>query len=448
MARRLFLLMSLLSVLNVAAQDWTLYGGDAASTRFSPLKQINDGNVDRLGVNWVFQTGVPGKYEATPLFEKGILYFTGPAGHAWALDARTGRTLWHFERAIPKKIGICCGPVNRGFALAGNRLFLMTIDAHVIALDKRTGQVLWDIMMADYLKGYSATGAPLLVKDKIIVGMAGGDYGNRGFIDAYSVTSGERLWRFWTIPAAGEPGSESWKDKKNIWRLGGASTWVTGSYDPQLNLVYWGTGNPGPDFNGDVRPGDNLYSNSMVALDADSGKLKWHFQFTPHDTHDWDAVSEPILADVEMNGALRKILLQADRNGFLYALDRVNGKFIYGIPFVRQTWAKGLDANGRPIVVPGMDPTREGKIVCPSLAGGKNWNHAAYNPQTGLLYVPSSEGCEKFFIDDLPEPDPFRIWLGSAHETSAETPQWGAVRAFEAGTGKLVWEFRTLTPER
>jgi alcohol dehydrogenase (cytochrome c) len=215
-----------------------------------------------------------------------------------------------------------------------------------------------------------------------------------------------------------------------------------------LNLVYWGTGNPGPDLVGDVRPGDNLYTNSMVAVDADTGKLKWHFQFTPHDTHDWDAVSEPILADVEMKGSKRKILLQADRNGFLYALDRANGKFLYGVPYVHQTWAKGLDADGRPILVPGMDPTREGKIVCPSLAGGKNWNHAAYNPGTGLLYVPSSEGCEKFIIDDkLPEPDPLRVWLGSSHETSAETPQSGAVRAFDARDGKLVWEFKTLSPE-
>jgi alcohol dehydrogenase (cytochrome c) len=448
MPHSLFLLACLSIPWSLGAQEWTVYGGDAASTRFSPLKQIDSANVGRLAVSWVLQTGVPGKYETTPLFENGILYFTGPSGHAWGIDARTGRTLWHFSRAIPKKMGICCGPVNRGFALAGNRLFLVTVDAHVIALDKRTGQLLWDTIMDDYKKGYSATGAPLLVKDKIVVGMAGGDYANRGFLDAYSLSTGERIWRIWTTPGPGEPGSETWQDKKNLWQSGGGSTWVTGSYDPQLNLVYWGTGNPGPDLIGDVRPGDNLYTNSMLAVDADSGKLKWFFQFTPHDTHDWDAVSEPILADVEIGGAARKILLQANRNGFLYALDRATGKFIYGVPFVHQTWAKGLDAAGRPILVPGMDPTTEGKIVCPSLSGGKNWNHAAYNPDTGLIYVPSSEGCEKFMIDNkVPEPDPLRIWLGSYHETSPETPQWGAVRAFDARDGKLVWEFKTLSPQ-
>jgi|SRR5579884_278044 len=454
MFRRLFFAASLCFSMQLAvsppsaAQEWKIYGGDLSSTRFSPLNQINTSNVNRLTVNWVFQTGVPGKFEATPLFENGILYFTGPGGYAWAVDARTGRVLWNFERPIPSKIGLCCGPVNRGFALAGNRLITVTIDAHVIALDKRTGALLWDTTMADYTKGYSATAAPLLVKDKVIVGMAGAEFANRGFIDAYSVATGERAWRFWTIPSPGEPGSETWKDGKNFWQFGGGSTWGTGSYDPELNLVYWGTGNPGPDLNSDVRPGDNLYTNSMVALDADTGKLKWHFQFTPHDTHDWDSISEPILADVNINGTPRKVLLQANRNGFFYALDRTNGRFIYGFPYVHQTWAKGLDQNGRPIVVPGMEPTKEGKVVCPSLGGGKNWNHAAYNPQTGLMYVPSAEGCEKFFIDDLPEPEPFRMWMGSIHETIGTTPQWGAVRAYDVRTGKLAWEFKTITPER
>ncbi len=447
--RRILLLLLCVSLPGpLAAQQWTVYGADLASTRFSPLNQINDSNVQHLVVNWAFQTGVPGKYESTPLFEDGILYFTGPSGYAWALDARTGRSLWQYERPVPKKMGLCCGPVNRGFALAGNRLFVATLDAHVVALDKRTGQVLWDTVMADYKQGYSSTAAPLLVKDKIIVGMAGAEFANRGFLDAYSITTGERLWRFWTIPAPGEPGSETWRDGKDFWKRGGGSTWVTGSYDPELNLLYWGTGNPGPDLNSGVRPGDNLYSNSMLALDADTGKLKWHFQFTPHDTHDWDAVSEPVLADITVKGAQRKALLQANRNGFFYALDRVTGKIIYGFPFVHQTWAKGLDANGRPIVIPGLDPTKEGMVVCPSLGGGKNWNHMAYNPQTGLVYVPSSEGCEKFFIDDLPEPEPFRMWMGSIHETSPSEPQWGALRAFDAGTGKLVWEFKMITPDR
>ena len=429
--------------------EWKIYGYDNASTRFSPLKQINSSNVNRLAVNWVLQTGVPGKYETTPLFENGILYLTGPGGHAWALDARTGRALWHHERPLPERgMGLCCGPVNRGFALQGDRLFLSTVDAHLLALDKKTGNVIWDTVTADYKAGYSATAAPLIVKDKVIVGQAGAEFANRGFIDAYSIETGERIWRFWTIPAPGEPGSETWQDGKDAWMRGGGSTWVTGSYDPDLNMILWGTGNPAPDLNAAVRPGDNLYSNSIVALDADTGKLKWHFQATPSDTHDWDGVGEPILADVTMSGQKRKIVLQANRNGFFYALDRTNGKFLYGFPYVHQTWARGLDQNGRPIVVPGMEPTKEGKEVCPNLGGGKNWNHAAYNPETGLMYVPSSEGCEIFYISELEDPEPPRMWMGSIHERAAEYPATGAIQAIEAATGKKVWEFKSPTNMR
>ncbi|HYM09710.1 MAG TPA: PQQ-dependent dehydrogenase, methanol/ethanol family [Bryobacterales bacterium] len=443
----LFPLLVVLVPALAAAQQWTVYGGDLASTRFSPLDQINASNVNRLVVKWMFHTGVPGVFEATPLFEDGVLYFTGPSGYAWALDARTGRSLWQYERAIPAKIGLCCGPVNRGFALAGNRLFLVTIDAHVEALDKKTGQLLWDKVLADYKQGYSATAAPLVVKDKVIVGMAGAEFANRGFVDAYSFT-GERLWRLWTIPAPGEPGSETWKDGGDAWKRGGGSTWVTGSYDADLNLLYWGTGNPGPDLNRGVRPGDNLYSNSLLAIDPDTGKLKWHFQFTPHDTHDWDGVNEPVLADIEVSGARRKALLHADRNGFFYALDRANGTFIYGFPYIEQTWAKGLDASGRPIPIPGLDPTKEGTVVCPGLGGGKNWNPMAYNPQTHLVYVPSFESCEKFSVDELLEPRPFLMWMGSVHEAAGATPAWSALRAFDANTGKRIWEFKATTAGR
>jgi alcohol dehydrogenase (cytochrome c) len=441
----IFVLMFLPVVL--AAQQWTYYGGDLASTRFSPLRQINNSNVSNLGVNWVFQAGVPGKYEATPLFEDGILYFTAPGGYAWALDARTGATLWQHTRAIPKQLGLCCGPVNRGFALSGNRLLLATIDAHLLALDKRTGQLLWDKTIADYTKGYSGTGAPQIIKDKVIVGAGGAEFANRGFIDAYSIATGERLWRTWTIAGAGERGSESWGDGSDSWKRGGGSTWVTGSYDPELNLLYWGTGNPAPDMNDSQRPGDNLYSNSMLALDPETGKMKWYFQFTPHDVHDWDGVNEPVLADVMVKGVKRKLLLQANRNGFLYALDRVTGKFVYGVPFVKQTWAKGLDANGRPILVPDMEPTKEGRPVCPGLGGGKNWNHMAFSPQTAMVYVPSKESCDLFFVEDIREPVPFNMWMAGTTESDPALPGSGALRAFDAATGKLVWEHKMLEPQ-
>ena len=425
--------------------EWKTYANDTYATRFSPLKQVNADNVQRLAVNWVFQLGFPGKYQATPLYENGVLYITGPDGRAWAIDARTGRQLWFHERALPKTLGLCCSTVNRGFALAGDRLLLSTTDAHVLALDKRTGAILWDTVQADYRQGYSATAAPLVVKDKVIVGMAGAEFATRGFIDAYSIETGERLWRFHTVAGPGDPGFETWKDGGDAWKRGGGSTWVTGSYDPDLNTIYWGTGNPGPDLNAAVRPGDNLYTNSIVALDADTGKIKWHFQNTPADTHDWDGVSEPILADVTMNGRERKVLLQANRNGFFYALDRTDGKFIYGFPYVHQTWAKGLDENGRPIIVPGLDPTPEGKEVCPSLGGGKNWNHAAYNPDTGLMYVPASEGCEIFYLGEHVEPEPFRMWMGGIHERSPSYPPSGAMIAFDAATGKKVWEQKTIS---
>ncbi len=429
--------------------EWKTYANDDSATRFSPLKQINASNVNRLTVNWVMQTGVPGKYETTSLFENGILYSTGPSGHAWAIDARTGRALWHFDRALPTRgLGVCCGPLNRGFALAGDRLFMSTVDAHLLALDKKTGTMLWDSTTADYKQGYSATAAPLIVKDKVIVGMAGAEFAIRGFVDAYSIETGERIWRFWTVPGPGEPGAETWQDTTEAWKRGGGSTWGTGSFDPKLNLVYWGIGNPGPDLNAKVRPGDNLYTNSIVALDPDTGKIKWHFQNTPSDTHDWDGISEPILADVKMNGQDRKIVLQANRNGFFYALDRTNGKFIYGFPFVHQTWAQGLDANGRPIKVPGLDPTKEGQEVCPSLGGGKNWNHAAYNPETGMMYVPASEGCEIFYISEIEVPEPPRMWMGSIHERATDYPQTGSMQAIDAATGKKVWEFKTIAGMR
>ena len=441
--REALLLMASLPPL--AAQNWTIYGANLSSQRYSPLRQINTVSVSRLAVTWAFQTEVPGQYEATPLFEDGILYFPTPGGHAYALDARTGRTLWYYSRPIPEMQGLCCGQVNRGMAMAGDKLFMATIDAHLIALDKKTGQLVWDSEMADYRDGYSATAAPLVIKDKVIVGIAGADLGARGFIDAYSVDTGKRAWRFWTIPARGQPGSETWAEATA--EIGGGSTWVTGSYDPQLNLIYWGVGNPAPALSGSGRPGANLYTNCMVAINADTGKLKWYYQFTPHDTHDWDGVNEPILADLTIRGVPRKVLLHADRNGFLYALDRVEGKVIWGRPFVKTTWAEKLDDQGIPIRVPGTDATKEGAVACPQMSGGKNWNHAAFNPETNLVYVPSAEGCEIYYAIDEPR-EKGRLWMGG-NDAAAPGSKWtGALRAFDARDGKLVWEFKTITNHR
>src|SRR5262249_7547918 len=270
-----------------------------------------------------------------------------PPSNAAALDAKTGRPLWMYRRPIPSDVRVCCAQVNRGLAILGDTVFLGTVDAHLLALDARTGRALWDITVADYRTGHSITAAPLVVKDEVVIGISGGEYGIRGFLDAYDARTGARRWRFWTVPGPGEPGHETWDGES--WKTGSAATWVTGSYDPELNLLYWGTGNPGPDYNGDVRAGDNLYANSLLALDADTGKLQWHFQFTPHDTHDWDANHVPMLVDAPFRGSARKLVVVPNRNGFYYALDRATGQFLLGKAYGKQTWAKGLDDRGRPI---------------------------------------------------------------------------------------------------
>ena len=267
-------------------QNWLTYSGGYQSWRYSKLDQVNPSNAGNLAVQWAFQSAELGQFETTPLVIDGVLYGTGQNNRAFALDARTGRAIWRYQRRVPDKVQACCGLVNRGFAALGDRLFMATLDAHVVALDMKTGNVVWDVAAADYRQAYVFTVAPLVVKDKIIVGVAGGEYGVRGFIDAYYADTGKRAWRFYTVPGPGEPGHETWTG--DSWKTGGAPAWITGSYDPELNLIYWPTGNPAPSNRGDERSGDNLYSSSMLALDADTGKLKWHYQFTPHDLHDYD----------------------------------------------------------------------------------------------------------------------------------------------------------------
>jgi alcohol dehydrogenase (cytochrome c) len=420
-------------------QNWLTYSGDYKGWRYSGLKQINASNIGQLAVHWVFQTGILGKFETTPLVIDGIMYVTGQDNLACALDARTGRLLWRYKHPLPERVLPCCGRVNRGFAALGNKVFLATLDAHVVALDAKTGNVVWDVVAEDYRKGYSFTLAPLAVKNKVIVGVSGGEYGIRGFIDAYDAETGQRAWRFYTVPGPGEPGNESWKN--DSWKIGGAPAWITGSYDPELNLVYWGTGNPSPSDYGEGRKGDNLYSNCVVALNADSGKFKWHFQFTPYDLHDWDATQVPVLADMEFEGKSRQLLLDANRNGFFYVLDRVEGKLLFARPFVRVTWAKEIASGGRPVVLPGSDPTPEGTYVCPGAAGGTNWMSPSYSPQTGFLYVAAREQCDTF----MSWPQSYhagRAYLGSAYVPAPGEQGWGALRALDPRTGKIKWEYK------
>jgi PQQ-dependent dehydrogenase (methanol/ethanol family) len=423
--------------------QWLMYSGDYAGRRYSALNQITTANVRELGVHWTFQPGRPGMLEGTPLVIDGLMYVTGANSEMWALDAHSGRVIWRYRHRLPKRIPLCCGPENHGVAVLGDNVYLATLDAHLVALDAKSGAVIWDVEADDYRKGYSFSVAPLAVKDKIIVGVAGGEYGMRGFIDAYEAETGKRAWRFYTIPAPGEPGHETWSG--DSWKRGGAPAWLTGTYDPALNLTYWGIGNPGPDLHGGDRKGDNLYSDSVVALDVDTGRLRWHFQFTPHDVHDWDATQIPMLLDLKIKGEPRKALVLANRNGFFYALDRTDGKFLFAKTFAQVTWAKGVDANGRPIVLPGTDPTPEGNNVCPGVGGATNWMSPSHSPQTGLFYVTAREQCDTYYS----APQTYRegrLYFGSTNHAVPGEQRWGTVRALDPTTGDVKWEFRTFLP--
>jgi alcohol dehydrogenase (cytochrome c) len=420
--------------------DWTSYGKNSLGWRYSELGQINTKNVSTLAVQWMYQTGVPGKTETTPLVFGGMMYVTGPSNTAWALDALTGRPIWSYRSSPPAKLDLCCGPVNRGFAAHGNKLFKVNLEGTLLAMDAKSGAVLWETKMEDYKKGYSATAAPIIVKNLVVTGMAGAEYGTRGFIDAYDMETGKLVWRFYTVAAEGEPGGDTWHG--DTWKRGGGSTWVTGSYDPKLNLIYWGTGNPGPDLNGDVRPGDNLYTCSLVALDADTGKLKWHFQFTPHDVHDWDAISDPVPVDIVNNGKSVPAVIQANRNGFFYALDRTNGKLLFAKAYTKVTWADGIAPDGRPILIAGHDPTEEGNMTCPGMGGGHNWQATAYSPQTALYYFTSSEHCMPFFKTNQEFVEGQWYQASTVDRTG---PGTGRIVALDPKTGTEAWNFEMVS---
>jgi alcohol dehydrogenase (cytochrome c) len=431
---------------NAEPQNWLTYSGSYSSWRYSTLDQINAGNASRLTLQWAFQVGDLGQFETTPLVVDGVLYGTGQNDRAFALDARTGRAIWRYQRNLPDKLQPCCGMVNRGFAILGDRLFMATLDAHVIALDAKTGNVVWDIAAADYRQAYTFTVAPLGIKNEIIVGVSGGEYGVSGFIDAYAVDTGRRLWRFNTVPQPGEPGHETWAG--DSWKTGGAPAWITGSYDPELNLLFWPTGNPAPSNYGGERRGDNLYSNSMLALDPDTGKLRWHFQFTPHDLHDYDATQIPVLLDAQWDGQPRKLLALANRNGFLYILDRGTGKFLSAKAFGKVTWTPGIGPDGKPLPLTNASTgsaveakeKEEGERVCPGALGMTNWYSPSYSPQTKLLYVATSNECDIFTA----APQKYRAghdFIGSVYVPDPIERPRGALKAIDPLTGEIKWEF-------
>lgn len=419
-------------------ENWLTYGGDYASHRHSRLAQINTSNVRNLVAKWTYHVAGANRLESTPLVYKGVMYVTN-ANQVDAVDARSGRRIWTYKDDAAQRQS-----VNRGVALLGNSVFFVTGDCHLVALDRRTGGVLWDRQYASIHDGYYATMAPLALRDRVIVGVGGGDGGMRGFVAAFSASTGEELWRFWTIPAKGEPGSETWGDFQL--QYGGGATWMSGSFDPDLNVVYWATGNPWPDLFGKARKGDNLYTCSMLALDAGTGTLKWYFQFTPHDTHDWDAQSIPVLLDLPFEGSMRRLLAHANRNGYFYILDRVTGEFLKGTPFIKQlTWAKGLDAKGRPIELPDTEPTPAGRWVCPSLRGASNWMSPAFNPHTGLLYIPVLEQCDVYTASET-VPPPMKDMMGGGGEPLPTQPGKFYLRAIHPQSGETRWEYPMTGP--
>ena len=422
---------------------WLMYSGDYTGRRHSPITQIAPGNVSRLAAQWAFQADnmVAGRgFEGTPLLIDGVLYVTGNNNTAWAINVRTGEQLWRYRRNLPP--GLTYGSANasnRGFAVLGDLLFMGTLDAHLLALDRRTGKLVWDQTVDDFKVGYAITQAPLIVKDKVIIGIAGGDIPTRGFVDAYDPKTGSRIWRFYTIPAAGEPGSETWSDA-NVLPRGGGATWQTGSYDPELNLLYWGTGNPNPDYFGEDRKGDNLYTTSLIALNPDTGKLQWHYQFTPHDTHDWDSNHVPVLADVTLNGRARKVVMVANRNGFFYTLDRQTGEFLVGKPFTSTSWAREIGKDGKPIVLSLGVATGATPQCVPDYRGGTNFNPPSYDPAAQLFFVMARETCAIY----SPKREAMvagRSFMSGGMEKLPE-PDYSALRAIDPKTGAIKWEYK------
>jgi alcohol dehydrogenase (cytochrome c) len=443
-------------------QNWLSYSGSYLSQRHSALKQIRPSNVGDLELEWVFQAQSLESFETTPLVVDGVMYLTEAPDTAVALDAATGRLFWRYQHNPDAAARPCCGRVNRGLAILGDQVFMATIDAKLIALDVKTGQPAWQIAVADANLGYAMTLAPLVIKNKVIVGVAGGEYGIRGFIAAYDADTGAEAWRFYTIPGPGEPGHETWADGGDAWLHGGASVWLTGSYDPDLDLTYWGIGNPGPDWNPAQRPGDNLYSDSVVALDPDTGDLKWHFQFTPNDDYDYDAVQIPVLVDlpardISSGNSILRGMLWGNRNGFFYVLDRATGEFIRGSAFVKVNWASGLDERGRPIETPqGPD-----KVTYPGVQGGTNWYSPSYSPSTELFYLSAWENYGSVFKPEETEYIEGVRFVGGVPGSPipgiANLPgirrgpinSWtealgnGAVIALDPKTGEQRWRFPT-----
>jgi alcohol dehydrogenase (cytochrome c) len=421
--------------------DWPTYHGVPGGNRYSAIDQINRGNVARLAPAWVFPMANVTQVENTPLVVEGVMYVSN-ANEVYALDAGTGRQVWVYRRPRTQGLtGNARAGFNRGVAWEGERIFLLTDNAHLIALNRSNGELLWETEMADWRQNYNGTSAPLVARGLVISGTAGGDEGVRGFVAAYDQATGKEVWRFWTVPVPGQPGAEevahTWVGSE-VHRAG--ATWMTGTYDADLGLVYWPVGNPGPDFDGRNRLGDNLYTDSIVALDAATGKLRWHYQFTPHDIHDWDAQEPPVLIDAEWDGAPRKLMLHADRNGFFYVLDRTDGKLLLARQYLKKlNWADGIGADGRPVLRELPVDANGGTYVCPGFQGGTNWFSTSYHPATGLYYFQALERCN-IFVPQAGEWQAGRGYMGGSARPAPGESFEKSLRAIDIRTGETRFE--------
>ncbi|HUQ92289.1 MAG TPA: PQQ-dependent dehydrogenase, methanol/ethanol family [Bryobacteraceae bacterium] len=424
-------------ILKGPGDNWLTYAGDYQGKRHSSLHQITPANAGSIVPKWVYHMPKATALRTNPLVYNGVMYVTN-SNEVRALDARTGRLIWDYKDTRSKK-----SDVNRGTAILGDRIFFVTSDVYLVALDRRNGAVLWQKQYGRLEDGVYASLAPMVVKDKVLAGVSGGDSGMRGYVAAFSAATGEEAWRIYTVPAKGEPGSETWGDYREY---GGAATWLSGTFDPDTNTLYWPTGNPWPDFYGGDRKGDNLYTCSLLALDPDTGKKKWHFQFTPHDTHDWDAQAWPVVVDLPFKGRPRKLVLHANRNGYFYVLDRTTGEFLQATKLVDNLdWATGIDAKGRPMLVPGKDPTPGGNRVCPGVRGATNWMSPSFNPATGLLYVVTLEQCD-IFTSSAKKPEPKKNFSGGGANPKPTDLGKFYLRAFDPATGKRVWQHPMTGP--
>ncbi len=447
------ILLVLLSSAGGAAQDggtganWPQYGGSYRFWRYSTLDQISRGNVKQLAPVWAFQTGVvDGGLQGTPIVLDGVMYLTSSWNRVFALDAATGAELWHYYYENPRQVGIIYSPWNRGVAVAGGRVFTGTLDNSLVALDQKTGRELWKVNVEDMRQcGCNITGAPLVVKDKVIVGVTAGDSAHRGYITAFDVRTGRLAWRFWTIPGPGEKGHETWSG--DSWKYGGGSSWMTGSYDPELNLIYWGIGNPAADFYGDSRRGANLYTDSVVALDPDTGKLAWYFQQVPHDVWDWDSAYECVLLDLPVKGKPRKLLLNTNKGGYTFVVDRTNGEFVSAWPVAETiNWIKGVNEKGELV---GRNEPAIGvpSLICPSIGGGRQWNQGAYSAKLGRYFTHGIEWCQEVTVQKEQPKEGMNFFGGIfqlKHPPSGKA--YGHLDAYDPVTGKKFWTYRSKYP--